>query len=65
VGAIDAAALGPLKKQDNGHRRKKSLVYFGCDFFGWYNFKKSIKSVATRYHILKLICTNSTLLGAA
>jgi len=38
VGAIDAAALGPFKK---------NLLYFGCDFSGWYNFEKVIKLVAT------------------
>ena len=34
VGAIDAAALGPFKKQARGHGREneKSLLYFGCDF---------------------------------
>ena len=37
--------------------KKKSLLYFGCDFFGWYNFGKIIKTVATRCHILKLKCT--------
>jgi len=33
VGAIDAAALGPLKKQAHGHGREKEkkLLYFGCD----------------------------------
>jgi len=37
LGAIDAAALGPFKKQAHGHRREneKSLLYFGCDFSGW------------------------------
>ena len=33
---------------------KRSLRYFGCDFSGWYNFEKIIKTVATRCHILKL-----------
>ena len=37
--------------------RKKSLLYFGCDFSLWYNFGKIIKIVATRCHILKLKCT--------
>jgi len=37
--------------------RKKSLFYFGCDFSGWYNFGKIIKTVVTRCHILKLKCT--------
>jgi len=47
---FDAAALGPFKKQAHGHRRdnKKSLLYFGCDFSGWYSFGKIIKIVATR-----------------
>ena len=42
--AIDAAALGPFKKQALGHGRdnEKSLLYFGCDFSGWYNFGKII-----------------------
>ena len=59
VGAIDAAALGPFKKQDHGQgrRNEKSLLYFGCDFSGWYNFGKINKTVATRCHILKLKCT--------
>jgi len=39
LGGIDAAVLGPSKKQAHGHRReKKSNQYFGCDFSGWYNF---------------------------
>ena len=56
---FDAAALGPFKKQAHGHRRdnKKSLLYFGRDFSGWYSFGKIIKIVATRCHILKLKCT--------
>jgi len=33
--------------------KKKNLLYFGCDFSGWYNFGKIIKTVATRCHILK------------
>jgi len=59
AGAIDAAALGPFKKQAHGHGREneKSLLYFGCDFFVWYNFGKMIKTVAIRCHILKLKCT--------
>ena len=59
MGAIDAAALGPFKKQTHGHGREseKSLLYFGCDFSGWYNFWKIIKMVATRCHILQLKCT--------
>jgi len=31
VGAIDAAALGPFKKQATD---EKSLLSFGCDFSG-------------------------------
>jgi len=27
--------------------KKKSLLYFGCNFSGWYNFQKIIKIVAT------------------
>ena len=59
MGAIDAAALGPFKKQAHGHGREseKSLLYFSCDFSGWYNFGKIIEIVATRCHILKLKCT--------
>jgi len=34
-----------------------TLLYFGCDFSGWYNFWKIINTVATRCHILKLKCT--------
>jgi len=45
VGAIDAAVLGPFKKQARGHGREneKSLLYVGCNFSGWYNFGKSLK----------------------
>jgi len=46
VGASDAAALRPFKKQAHGHRRdneKNYLLYFGRDFSGWYNFGKSLK----------------------
>jgi len=45
VGASDAAALRPFKKQVHGHGRdnEKNLVYFGRDFSGWYNFGKSPK----------------------
>jgi len=52
------AALSPLKKQAHGQGREseKSLLYFGCDFSGRYNFGKIIKIVATRCHILKLKC---------
>jgi len=59
VGAIDAAALGPFKKQAHGHGREneKSLLYFGRAFSGWRNFGKIIKMVATRCHILELKCT--------
>ena len=50
LGAIDAAALVPFKKQAHGLGREneKNLLYFGCDFSGWYNFEKIIKIVATR-----------------
>jgi len=34
-----------------------SSLYCGCDFSGWYNFRKIIKIVAARYHSLKLKCT--------
>jgi len=58
VGAIDAAALGPFKKQAHGHGREneKSLLYFVCDFSGWYDFGNIIEIVATRRHILDLKC---------
>ena len=59
MGAIDTAALGPSKKQaHHGHGREneKSLLYFGCDFSGWYSFRKIIKTVATRCQILKPEC---------
>jgi len=56
VRAIDAAALGPFKKQAHGHgpEKEKSSVYFGCNFSGCYNFGEI---VATRCHILKLTTT--------
>jgi len=48
VGAIDAAALDPFKnKPTTTDQKKKSLLYFGCDFIGWYNFGKIIKFVDT------------------
>jgi len=53
-GPIDAAALGPFTATDD---ITKSLLYFGCDFSGWYNFWKLIKIVATICYILKLKCT--------
>ena len=55
VCAIDSAAF---ENQAHGHRREneKSLFYFGCDFSGWYNFEKIIKTVATRCHILRVKC---------
>ena len=37
----------------------KNLLYFGCDFSGWHNFEKIIKTVATRCHVLKLNAPNS------
>ena len=37
--------------------KKKSLLYFGCDFVVWYNFGKIIEIIVTRCHILKLKCT--------
>jgi len=47
VDAIDAAALGPFKKQAHGQgENKKSLLYFGCDFSGWYSFGKINEIVA-------------------
>jgi len=47
MGAIDAAALGPLKKQAHGHGREseKSLLCFGCDFCGRYKFGKITETV--------------------
>jgi len=46
VGAIDAAALGAFEKQAHGHGREDekkitNLLYFGCDFSDWYNFRKN------------------------
>ena len=44
--AIDAEALDSFEKQAHGHGRlnEKSLLYFGCDFSGRYNFEtKSLK----------------------
>jgi len=38
-------------------KKKNSLLYFGCDLSGWYNFWKLVKILATRCHILKLKCT--------
>ena len=38
-------------------KREKSSLYFGCDFSGWYNFGKIIKTVTVRCHISKLKCT--------
>ena len=52
VGAVDwCCSIRPI--QDIGPRprtkkRKKNLLYLGCDFSGWYNFEKIIKIVATR-----------------
>jgi len=53
LGAVDAAALGTFKKQAHGRGREneKSLLYFGCDFSGWYNCGKIIITVAIRCHI--------------
>jgi len=58
VGAIYAAALGIYKKYGPRPRTRKgiNLLYFGCDFSGWYNFGKIVKIVATRCPILKLKC---------
>ena len=43
VGAIDTAARGTFKKEAHGLRREdeKSLLYFGCEYSGWYNFRES------------------------
>jgi len=59
VGAIDAVALVPFEKQAHGHGREneKSLLYFGRDFSGRYNFGKTLKIVATGCHSLRLKCT--------
>ena len=59
MGAVDAAALVPFKKQAHGHGREneKSLLYFGCGFFGWYSFGKINEIVATRCRILEVKCT--------
>ena len=55
LGAVDAAASGTFKKQAHGHGREneKSLLCFGCDFSGWYNCGKIIKTVVTRCHYFK------------
>jgi len=39
--------------------KKKSCLYFGCDFYVWYNFGKVVKIAATRCHILKLNNNNN------
>ena len=60
VGAIDAAALGPLQEtgaRPRTRKKEKSSLYLCSDFSGWYNFGKIIKTVTTRCHILKLKCT--------
>ena len=59
VGAIDAAALGPLKKSVTAtdEKMRKVISIFSCDFSGWYNFGKINKIVATGCHILKVKCT--------
>ena len=41
----------------DGRENEKSLLCFGCDFSGWYNFGKIIKIVAISCHTLKLKCT--------
>jgi len=33
---------------------KKNLLYFGCGFSGWYNFRNIIKIVATSYFKAKM-----------
>jgi len=33
---------------------KKKILYFECDFYGWYNFGKIIETDATECHILQL-----------
>jgi len=43
--------------QPRTRKREKSSLQFVCDFSGWYNFGKIVKTVATRCHILKLKCT--------
>jgi len=45
LGAIDAAALRPFKKQARGHAREneKNVLYFGCDFSGCTISGKSLK----------------------
>ena len=48
---VDAAALGPFKKQAYGHRRendKRSSLSVVISQRGSYNFGKIIKIVATR-----------------
>jgi len=59
AGAADAAASGPIQETGPRSRTRKqtNLLCFGGVFSGWYNFRKIIKIVATRCHILKLKCT--------
>jgi len=56
VGAIDAAALGPLKKQAHGRGREKGLLYISVviPLVGTIS-GKSLKLAIC--HILKLKCT--------
>jgi len=46
VGATDVAAVRPIPPRNRPTstvKKKKSLLYFGCNFSGWYNFGKIIK----------------------
>jgi len=43
VGAIDAAALCSRNRPTATDENKNGFLYFGCDFSGWYNFRKIIK----------------------
>jgi len=56
---MGAATLGPYSRNrpTATDEKKKSLLYFGCDFCGWYSFRKIIKIVATRCHVSQLKCT--------
>ena len=50
-------AAQSFKRPRATDEKKKSLLYFGCDFVVWYNFGKIIEIIVTRCHILKLKCT--------
>jgi len=45
------------RNKPRNRKKKKNLPYFGCDFSGWFSFRKIIRIIANRCHILKLKCT--------